>query len=50
MFGLLGDIVKIVAAPVVIAESVVRVVTKPVADIATEVAEEVSSAIKDAIE
>ena len=38
MFGLLGDLVRIVAAPVQIIVPVVRVVTKPVADAAQEVA------------
>lgn len=54
MFGLLGDVVKIATAPVKIAveaakpviretENVARMVTKPVADTLTEIAEDVKS-------
>lgn len=50
MFGLVGDLFKVVAAPVVIAADLARVVTKPVADLAEEVVREVSSAVKDVIE
>lgn len=50
MFGLLSDLVRIVAAPVVVAESVVRVVTKPAADLATEVAKEIKGSVESIIE
>lgn len=49
MFGIISDLVKVVAAPLVVAESVARVVTKPVADLATEVAQEVKSSIDEVI-
>lgn len=49
MFGLLTDIVRTVAAPVQIVSDLTRVVTKPVADLAQEVAQEVSSAVNDVI-
>jgi len=37
MFGLFNDIVEIAKAPVSIASDTIRVVTKPVADVAKEV-------------
>ena len=40
IFDLVGDLAKIVIAPVEIAANVTRVVTKPVADLAKELAEE----------
>lgn len=40
-FGLVGDVAKIALAPVEIVAGVARVVTKPVAELAKEIAEEV---------
>lgn len=45
MFGLLNDLVRVVAAPVRIVEPVVRVVTKPVADVAEVVSKEVRDGV-----
>jgi len=47
MFGLFNDIVEIAKAPVSIASDTIRVVTKPVADVAKEVSKEVKDAVKD---
>lgn len=46
MFGLIGDLVKIVAAPVVVVAEVARTVTKPVADAAVEVAKTVKEVVR----
>lgn len=46
MFGIIGDLLKIVAAPVQIAATVARGVTKPVADAAQAVAKDVKDACK----
>lgn len=50
MFGLLTDIARTVAAPIQVVSDLTRAVTKPVADLAQEVTQEVSSSIKDVIE
>lgn len=47
--GVISDMVKIAAAPVGIVADVARVVTKPVADLAEEVAKEVKTATRDVI-
>lgn len=53
MFGLLGDIVRVVAAPVKVAVAVVetagevaRVVTKPVADVVDDAAKALSNDVR----
>jgi preprotein translocase subunit YajC len=45
--GLVGDVIKVAAAPVSIALDVTRSVTKPLADAATEVAKEVKEQLTD---
>jgi hypothetical protein len=50
MFGLLNDIVNIAVAPVKIAADVARVVTKPVADMATELSDTIKETVDDLIE
>jgi len=45
MFGLLGDLVKIVAAPILIAESIVRPITAPIAEVLSDVADSVQEAL-----
>lgn len=47
MFGLIKDVVDIATAPIKVAEGVTRVVTKPIADVAKEVAKEVESVSRD---
>lgn len=47
LIGVLGDAVKIVAAPIEIAADLTRAVTKPMADAATEMAKDVKSAVLD---
>jgi hypothetical protein len=47
LFGLATDVVKIAAAPVKIATDVTRAVTKPLADVATEIADEVERETRD---
>ena len=47
MFGFLDDIVEIIKAPISIASDAVRVITKPIADVAKDAAEEVNEAVKD---
>jgi len=44
LIGIATDVVKIAVAPVEIALDATRVITKPVADLAEEVAKEVKSA------
>lgn len=46
MFGLLGDVLKVVTAPVRILEPIVRVVTEPVADAVEEVVKSIEDATK----
>lgn len=46
LFGLASDVVKVVAAPVDIALSTARVVTKPLADEVQKVAKEIKNEIK----
>ena len=45
--GLVGDVVKIAAAPIEITADLTRVVTKPVADAAEEVRDAVKGATAD---
>jgi hypothetical protein len=47
IFGLVEDIAKIAIAPVEIAADLTRVVTKPLADMAEEVADEISDIVED---
>ena len=47
MFGILGDLVKIAVAPVKIATDLTRVVTKPVADCAEAVSDEIKDFVDD---
>jgi len=44
--GIVKDTVDIVSAPVAVAADVARVVTKPIADAVTEVAEEIHDELK----
>ncbi len=46
LIGIASDVAKVVAAPVEIAVDITRVVTKPIADLATEAADEVKQATK----
>lgn len=48
--GLIGDVAKVVAAPVEIAVDAARVITKPAADLAQEAAKEVKKVVKDVTE
>jgi hypothetical protein len=50
IFNLIENMVEIVAAPISIAVDVAEVVTKPVADMATSVAKEVTELKKDILE
>lgn len=50
IFNLIENVVEIVAAPISIAADVAEVVTKPIADIATSVAREVTEIKKDILE
>lgn len=50
IFGLVGDVAKIVVAPVEMVVDVTRIVTKPVADIAEAAAHEVKTVVKDLTE
>lgn len=47
LFGVIGDVVKIAAAPVEIASDMTRAVTKPLADAAQEAAREVKEGVRD---
>lgn len=47
LLGVITDTAKIVAAPLEIAADLTRVVTKPVAELAQEVAKEVKQVSKD---
>jgi hypothetical protein len=47
LFGLVEDVVKVAVAPVSIAADVTRCVTKPVADFATEIAQDVKDSCRD---
>lgn len=47
LVGLVGDALKIAAAPVEIAVDVTRAVTKPVADAAQQVAKDVKEELQD---
>ncbi len=47
LFGIVEDVVKVVAAPVEIAIDVTRVVTKPIADLAEEAVQEVKDATEE---
>lgn len=47
LFGIVGDVAKIVVAPVEIALDVTRVVTKPVGDLAQEATKEIKQTVKD---
>lgn len=46
LMGVVGDAVKIVAAPVEIALDVTRAVTKPIADVAQEAVKEIKKDLK----
>ena len=50
LLDLTGDVVRTVAAPVGMAADAARVVTKPVADAAEEMARDVNKATKDLTE
>ncbi|MEZ0147970.1 MAG: hypothetical protein AB9Q19_01420 [Candidatus Reddybacter sp.] len=50
LFGIVEDVVKVVAAPVEIAVDVARVATKPVGDLAQAAAKEVKEVTKDITE
>jgi hypothetical protein len=50
IFDLASDLVKIAIAPVEVAADLTRVVTKPVADIATTVQEEVEEMVSDVVD
>lgn len=45
--GLVGDAIKVAAAPVSVALDLTRSVTKPLADVATDVAKEVKQQLTD---
>lgn len=45
--GIAGDVVKVVAAPVVIAAEVTRAATKPIGEAAEEVAKDVKDSLRD---
>lgn len=47
LIGVLGDAVKIVAAPIEIAADLTRAVTRPMADAATQVAKDVKESVLD---
>lgn len=47
LLGIVGDVVKVVAAPVEIALDTARVVTKPLADVAQEAAKEIKDTTKE---
>lgn len=47
LFGLAADLTKIVVAPVAIAVDVARIATKPGAELAGELVEEVKKASRD---
>lgn len=47
MFGLLGDVLRVVTAPLVVVEPVVRTVTKPVADVTSDVAREIADSLDE---
>lgn len=46
LFGIVTDVAKVVVAPVAIAAEVTRAVTKPIADGAEAVVEEVKEALR----
>lgn len=46
LFGLLSDVVEIATAPIKIAATATRVVTKPIAQLAKEVVEEVKDMVE----
>jgi len=50
LFGIVGDVVKVAIAPVEIALDVTRTVTKPIADMATDLTKEVKDGLKDLTE
>ena len=45
--GITGDVLKVVAAPVVIAAEVTRAATKPIGDAMEEVTEDVKDSLRD---
>jgi len=47
LFGIVEDVVKIAVAPVEIAASVVRAATKPIAEVAEELAKDVKRGLSD---
>ena len=47
LFGIVEDVAKIAAAPVKVAADITRTVTKPIADAAEAVADEVGAVTKD---
>lgn len=47
LFGIVNDVVKIAVAPVEIAAGVARAVTKPIADVAQELAKDAKDLIKE---
>lgn len=50
LIGLVSDVAKVAVAPVEIAVDVTRAMTKPVADMATEMTKEVKDGLKDLTE
>lgn len=49
IFDLVGDIVKIAVAPLEIAVDVTRIVTKPLADVATATVKEIKEGVEELI-
>ena len=47
IFGVVGDVAKVIAAPVKIAADLTRAVTKPIADAAEDCAKAVEDEIRD---
>lgn len=45
--GAVGDVAKVVIAPVAIAADVTRAVTKPLAEVVEEVAEDIHETLRD---
>lgn len=50
LFGIVGDVAKIVIAPVEIVLDTTRIITKPLGDMAETVAQEVKQTVKDLTE
>ena len=50
LFGLVGDVAKVVLTPVAVVADVARVVTKPTADVVTDVAKEIGESVRAVID